>query len=537
MRKLRITILDLVTKGPTKRLFNRVMNANLASIMPQVIGVWCEELGHEVRFVCYTGVEDLAADVLHDTDVLFIGAFTRSAQTAYAISNLSRRSGAVTVLGGPHARCYPQDAAKYFDYVLGFTDKTLIADLLSDATPQRPLGVQLSARRQPTELPSLEQRWKFVVPTLAKASFLQIVPMVGSMGCPYTCSFCIDSVVPYQPLPFDQIRNDLVFLQTKVKRPRVGWHDPNFGVRFDDYMNTIEDVVPPGRMRFVAESSLSILTEPHVKRLQRNGFDALLPGIESWYDLGNKSKTGRNVGLEKVRQVADHVNMILRHVPYVQTNFVLGLDSDEGSAPFELTKKFVDLAPGAYPAFSLLTSYGQAAPLNLDLQRAGRVLPFPFHFLDSNHAMNVRPLNYDWREFYDHAVDLTRYALSGARVGKRLWANRGIGTKALNALRATTSNRATYQAKIRRLLDEDSQVRSFVEGESTVLPAFYSNRIRKSLGSLWDALPEGALMHDQNAYLNSQGAPATVVPLTRRASAMKPQLPAQNAPSQIRAGE
>nr|WP_298686962.1 radical SAM protein [uncultured Dongia sp.] len=516
MRKLRITILDLVTKGPTKRLFNRVMNANLASIMPQVIGVWCEELGHDVRFVCYTGVEDLVGDVLHDTDVLFIGAFTRSAQTAYAISNLSRRSGAVTVLGGPHARCYPQDAAKYFDYVLGFTDKTTISDLLSDATPQRPLGVQLSARRQPTELPSLQERWKFIAPTLAKASFLQIVPMVGSMGCPYTCSFCIDSVVPYQPLPFDQIRNDLRFLQTKVKRPRVGWHDPNFGVRFDDYMNTIEEVVPPGRMRFVAESSLSILTEPHVKRLQRNGFDALLPGIESWYDLGNKSKTGSNVGAEKVRQVADHVNMILRHVPYVQTNFVLGLDCDEGSEPFELTKKFVDLAPGAYPAFSLLTSYGQAAPLNLELQRAGRVLPFPFHFLDSNHAMNVRPLNYGWREFYDHAVDLTRYALSGSRVAKRLWANRGIGTKALNALRATTSNRATYQAKIRRLLDEDVQVRQFIEGQSPELPKFYSNRIRKSLGSLWDALPEGALMHDQNAYLNSQGATAAVVPLPRR---------------------
>ena len=82
--------------------------------------------------------------------------------------------------------------------------------------------------------------------------------------------------------------------------------------------------------------------------------------------------------------------MILRHVPYVQTNFVLGLDSDRGADPFELTKLFIDLTPGAYPAFSLLTAYGQAAPLNLELQRAGRVLPFPFHFLDSNHA-NERP--------------------------------------------------------------------------------------------------------------------------------------------------
>ena len=69
--------------------------------------------------------------------------------------------------------------------------------------------------------------------------------------------------------------------------------------------------------------------------------------------------------MDKVRQVSDHVNMILRYIPYVQTNFVLGLDSDEGDEPFELTKRFVDLTPGAFPAFSLLTAFGQAAPLNL----------------------------------------------------------------------------------------------------------------------------------------------------------------------------
>lgn len=503
MRKLRITILDLVTKGPTRRLYNRIMNANLASIMPQAVAVWCEELGHDVRFICYTGTEDLAGELLHDTDVLFVGAFTRSAQAAYAISNLHRRRGAVTVLGGPHARCYPQDAVRYFDYVLGFTDKTVIADLLADPAPQRPLGVQISAKRQPAALPSLAERWKFVAPTLAKASFLKVVPMIGSMGCPYTCSFCIDSVVPYQPLAFDQIRADLRFLMGKMRRPRVGWHDPNFGVRFDDYMNAIEDVVPPGRMSFVAESSLSLLSEAHVKRLQRNGFEGLLPGIESWFSLGNKSKTGVAVGEAKVRQVAEHVNMILRHVPYVQTNFVLGLDCDEGPEPFELTKKFIDLAPGAYPAFSLLTAYGQAAPMNLELQRAGRVLPFPFHFLDSNHAMNVRPLNYSWPEFYDYAVDLTRYALKGARVRRRFLANPGVTTRALNAVRALSSKRAEYQAKVRRLLDEDPSVRRFVEGESRELPAFYVNRVRKSLGPLWDALPEGALMHDENAYLHS----------------------------------
>ncbi len=286
----------------------------------------------------------------------------------------------MTVLGGPHARCYPEDAALYFDYVLGFTDKTVLDDVLLDCAPHRPVGRWVSAARQPTELPLLEQRWKFVAATLAKAPLLKFVPMIGSMGCPYTCSFCIDSTVDYQPLAFDRIRTDLKFLQTKIRNPIVAWHDPNFGVRFNDYMTAIEDVVPAGRMRFIAESSLSLLSEPNLKRMHRNGFIGILPGIESWYELGNKSKTGKSVGMDKVRHVAEHVNTILRYIPTVQTNFVLGLDCDSGDEPFELTKRFLDLAPGAYPAFSLLTCYGAAgaAQPRVPARRPGAALPVPF---------------------------------------------------------------------------------------------------------------------------------------------------------------
>ncbi len=315
MRRLEITILDLVTKGPAQKTFARVMHPNMASIMPQVTGVWCEQFGHTVRYICYTGFEDLSNELLGDTDLLFVCAFSRAAQTAYAVSNLFRNQGVVTVLGGPHARCYPQDAALYFDYVLGLTDKSVLEDVLRDCSPHRPIGLQLHAVRQPLSLPGVKERWKFIAPTIAKAPAFKVIPMIGSMGCPYTCSFCIDSVVDYQPLEFDQIREDLMFLQSKLRNPWVGWHDPIFGVRFNDYMNVIDEVVPPGKVKFIAESSLSLLSEPHLRHLQRNGFKAILPGIESWFSNGDKSKTGTKAGIDKVRQVSDHINTILRYIP------------------------------------------------------------------------------------------------------------------------------------------------------------------------------------------------------------------------------
>ena len=483
------------------------MNANLASIMPQVVGVWCEAEGHEVTLVCYTGLENLVEELPERVDLVFIGAFTEAALTAYSLSNLFRSRGAVTVLGGPHARCYPEDARKYFDYVVGFTDKAVIHDLLQDCSPHRPMGLHLAAKKQPAELPGVRERWKFIEPTLRKAPVFKIVPMIGSLGCPYTCSFCIDSTVPYQPLDFGVLSEDLRFLGQKLKHPRVGWHDPNFGVRFDDYLNAIDAAVPPGKFDFIAESSLSLLSEPHLKRLKHSGFKVLLPGVESWYELGNKSKTGEHRGMDKVREVSEHVNLILRYVPYVQTNFVLGLDSDAGPEPFELTKRFVDMTPGAFPGYSLLSAFGRAAPLNLEYQRANRVLPFPFHFLDNNHAMNVRPKNYAWREFYDQVIGLTRHTFSWRAIVNRVRATRAVIPRWMNVVRAVSSEgfgRLAYYGDLRRRLDTDRSIQSYFDQETSHLPAFYTDQIRRDLGPLYEWLPPGALDHDPHAYRKAE---------------------------------
>jgi hypothetical protein len=278
-------------------------------------------------------------------------------------------------------------------------------------------------------------------------------------------------------------------------------------------MTAIEEAAPPDSIDFLAESSLSLLSEPHLARLKKNGFKALLPGIESWYDLGGKSKTGKKMGTEKVRQVAEHVNLILKYIPYVQTNFVLGLDTDEGPEPFELTKRFVDLAPGAFPGYSLLSAFGQAAPLNLEYQRSSRVLPFPFHFLNNNQAMNVKPKNYTWPEFYRHVIDLTSYTYSRRAIIKRWKATSGMIPRWMNVVRAISAEgrgRTRYHMEVRRRLDSDLQFRSYFEQETTELPQFYIDLARKDLGPLWQWLPDGALHHDPNAYLKSKSLEFTL---------------------------
>jgi hypothetical protein len=505
MKKLRVCVIDLVSRGPCS-LFMRIMAPNLASIMPQAVAAWCSQEGHEIAFLLYTGVQDLTRAVPAEADLVFMCAFTEAAQTAYALSSFCRARGAITALGGPHARCYPQDALQYFDYVLGFTDRAIIREVLDDCAAHRPCGVHLSAARQPTTLAGMRDRWPFQAAILRQAPLLKIVPMAASLGCPYTCSFCIDAAVPYQALDPREVREDLRFLRTQMRQPVVAWHDPNFGVHFDATLDAIEQAAPPGSILSVAESSLSLLSEPHLARLQRNGFQAILPGIESWFELGNKSKTGARQGIDKVERVAEHVNQILRYIPYIQTNFVLGLDSDRGDEPFELTKRFLDQAPGVFPGYSLLTAFGQAAPLNLEYQRAARVLPFPFHFLNNNQAMNVRPKHYSWGAFYDRVIDLTKYSFSWRAIARRFQGTRGVAPRWMNLLRGISSEgfgRLRYFQEIRRRLDADREFLPYFEQQTRQLPKFYVDLVRRDLGSLWAWLPKTALEHDPNAYLRS----------------------------------
>jgi hypothetical protein len=509
MKKLKVGVVDLVCKGPTNTLWGKIMYANLASIMPQVIATWCEKEGHEVTMICYTGREDLGKELPAGMDIVFISSFTQAALLAYSLSNYFRSHGAVTVLGGPHARCYPDDAILYFDYVLGFADQPTIAEVLYECAPNRPVGRYLAAAKQPMQLPGVRERWKFIDATLKKAPFIKMVPMIGSMGCPYTCSFCIDSTVPYQPLDFRVMKQDLQFLLTKFKQPMVAWHDPNFGVRFEENMEAIASAAPLKSFRFVAESSLSILSEKHLKVLAQNGFTAMLPGVETWYELGNKSRTAHIRGEEKVRQVAEHVNMIFQYIPYVQTNFVLGLDSDSGAEPFELTKRFIDLSPGAFPGYSLLTAFGEAAPLNLEYQKKHRVLPFPFHFLNNHLAMNIKPRNYEWVDFYDKVIELTEYTFSPKAIYRRFMNTSHFNTRWMNVMRAISSEgygRIRYFRQVRDLLINDNQFRDYFEGDTQELPSFYTNIIKRDLGSWYEWLPAGALRHDTNAYLHKSSS-------------------------------
>ena len=280
------------------------MNANLASIMPQVIGVWCEEAGHSVSYVCYTGYEDLNAALPAETDIVFIGAFSETAQLAYALSALYRQRGTVTVLGGPHARCYPEDSVRYFDYVLGFTDQSIIDEVLRECAPHRPMGIALAAPRQPLQLPGVRARWRFIKETLDKAPAIKIVPMLASLGCPYTCSFCSFGKLPWRTRKIEEVLRELVWLKETYSVQRILFFDDVLTLdqkRIEKLMQGM--ITAKLDMEWVCCTRANNVSLELLRLMKRAGCKEIAFGIESGSDQV-LADTTKGVSKDQIRQAA-----------------------------------------------------------------------------------------------------------------------------------------------------------------------------------------------------------------------------------------
>jgi hypothetical protein len=260
--------------------------------------------------------------------------------------------------------------------------------------------------------------------------------------------------------------------------------------------------------------------------MRRNRWVCQVPGIESWYGFSDKGGTGKVTAGDKVTDVAEHVNQILSYIPYVQTNFVLGLDDDAGDEPFELTKSFVDLVPGAFPGYSIVTDF-RNAPLSDQLAAEGRTFSVPHPFLDNTSGFNVRIKNYSLLDFYDRMIDLQAHTFS-ARAKLRRWnANANRHVKITNLGRAITEGgwRAGTLKRMRERVATDESFLRHYSGAQEAAPQYYFDQIRKMLGT-WSAwlpaelsTPSGFLETEQRAaaepVLSSRTPTAGLVTIAR----------------------
>lgn len=482
---MKIGILELLSYTVTSEWGAYVPIWNLRrqfySVMPQVISVWCRELGHDVTYKTYFGQEDPMALLPPDIDIAFIATSTQACALAYAMGKLYRAQGVRTVLGGPHAKSFSQDSARFFDVVVKECDKELLKDILSGHIA----NTVASASKRPTEFPTVEER----LPEIAESAFAlrkpdvtSVVSLFASTGCPYDCDFCTEWNIEYNPVPTDRLERELDYVCTHLPGAILGFHDPNFGVRFDETMSVFENRPPEKRNPYMIQCSLSLLKKERLPHLKRTNCYYVAPGVESWIEFGNKAGVGSLQGRDKLDAIVAHFKELHEFVPGLQANFIFGFDTDAGTAPFDLTREFARRVPFAWPNINILTPYG-GTPLFDRLHKEGRLLnALPLMFYCSPYV-TYRARNYDALSFYDNLINLYRELLSPRMVMRRTAAESGFIIQLSRVLQTWAAhNELTEMRRIRDRLKWDKELRAFHDGASDKLPEYYNEQFDLRLG-------------------------------------------------------
>jgi radical SAM superfamily enzyme YgiQ (UPF0313 family) len=451
--------------------------------MPQAVSAWCRELGHRVTYATFYGQGRLEDALPRDLDVVFLATYTQASTLAYALARIYKRRGARTILGGPHATAFPTDSLRFFDHVVHDCDKPLLSSLLrGELAP----GTVASSGHLLEEIPTVAER----LPEIATAMFdggrpnrLSNVPLLASLGCPYRCDFCVDWKNDYVMLPRERLLADLRYVAERLPGVIVSFHDPNFGVRFDEVLDLMEEVPAGRRNPYLMESSLSILRGPRLHRLKETNCIYAAPGVESWSDYSNKAGVGRAVGERKLEKLVEHFAELHRYVPGLQANFMFGTDGDQGEEPGELTREFIRRLPFVWPTINIPVPFG-GTPLYeryLAEDRVLRAMPFAFYYAPYTVA---RPRHYGILELYDQLIATYGAIASPALLVRRVRSARSAGVKALHVLR--TSGAWAELRRLRALRDRiagDPQLLAFHDGRSDALPAFYRGLLKERLGS------------------------------------------------------
>jgi hypothetical protein len=488
---MRVGVLELVayTVPPDwhRQPAAAAMRKLLYSVMPQAVAAWCRRLGHRTHYATYYGQADPLRLLPDDLDVVFVSASTQASGLAYALAKAYRRRGVRTVLGGPHAKCFPADAVRFFDVVVGECDQELLAAVLAGhAGP----GSFVSGRR-PTSLPGVEERF----PDVVAAGFrpgrrvgFNVAAVLSSLGCPYRCDFCTEWNTPYAPLPTADLAADLQFVARNHPGAIVAFHDPNFAVRFDPTMDAVATAGGRTPNRYVMECSLSVLRADRLERLRRTNCLYVAPGVESWFDYGDKAAAGGRQGAGKLEHVVGRFRELYRHVPGLQANFLFGTDEDCGPEPADLTIEFVRRLPFVWPNVNIPTPYG-GTPLFDRYLVEGRILrQMPLACYCAPYLVTTLK-HYDPVSFYRHLVRIQSAITSWAALLRRVASPAPGAVRLAHAVQTLSFREQAQQTRaILNLLETDRGFRAFHDGGRVPLPEFYQRHFRQRLGRYADLI-------------------------------------------------
>ncbi len=298
-----------------------------------------------------------------DADLVGISAVTASADRAYYLAGLAKKSGITTVLGGSHPTLMPQEAVNHADaIVVGFAEESW-PKLLADWQKGRLKKIYHQRKNLILENLPFPRR-----DLLKRNAYLIKNTIITSRGCPCGCTFC---AIPemwgkgfyHRPL------NDVIEEIKRMPSKKILFLDPNLnGDKL--YFEKLLDLLIPLKIQWAGLATINVAEDDNLlKKVKDSGCIGLLIGFESVEQL-SLNQYGKR--FNNVSDYKEYVGKLHQNKIRVMGCFVFGFDNEDKSI-FQKTIDFVKEIDLDLVRYSILTPFPGTAIFN-QFEKENRIL-------------------------------------------------------------------------------------------------------------------------------------------------------------------
>ena len=263
-------------------------------------------------------------------DFVGVTSYSSGATRAYEISEMCRRQGIPTIMGGPHASACPDEAGKHFDSVaIGECDQIwpeIIADAAGGRLKSRYDGGPLAEMTLPGMGRGTQQQ-------SAVNGKYDVGAIQTSRGCPVGCEYC--SVTEFNGAPIRRRRiREILDEWNSTKHPFLFVVDDNFfgvGKRHAEWAKELlRALIRHGKRRlWFSQTTINMGDDPEGLALAyRAGCRGMLVGFETFNreSLKDYHKGINGNNLDRYKELVEGFN---RAGIAVFGGFIVGADQDD----------------------------------------------------------------------------------------------------------------------------------------------------------------------------------------------------------------
>lgn len=420
---MRIGILELTClPGLTTagKVWAATFGPRYASIMPQAAAVWFQAAGHEVDYRIYSGCGSLAKRIPTNVDVLFLVATSRTVGLAEKVAKSVRGNRRPRIIAcGAHASGNPEEMLRWADSAIVSCNRDSLLAFVEDGNG----GLVLDKSFILQQLPLLRSRAALVRSQFPRSpKWMQMVPLMHSVGCPHRCSFCRDHDRKYESVGEREIEDDLFTASAMFPHALVAFHDPNWGMARKRKLRMI------GRRRrqnrYIVEMELQHFDAEVLELMRAANVCFVAPGIESFCHFDDKVGSG-TTGKGRKDYVVNRLWEIQRYVKLVQANMLIGFDWDTDET-WELTRELIREAPWAWCNLAPVYPF-PGTPLRRQMEDEGRMLDVPSELYCAPFLVH-RLTQWPASEFYRRLLEVYRLQVRTAMLASLICsASRAFG--------------------------------------------------------------------------------------------------------------